>query len=240
VQVKSRSIEIEAPDGVMSAHLAEPDGSGPFPAIVVLMEAFGLVPHIRSVADRLTGEGYVALAPDVYYRQAPDNVVGYDQLDQAIALMQRVDDAKFVADLEAALGFLDVRENVLSSKIGVTGFCMGGRLAFLAACELPDRVSAVAPFYGGGIAGHLERADRIRAPLLLFFGENDAFIPLDQVTAVRAKLDELDKEHRIKVYPGAGHGFFCDARESYDAAAAGDAWNQLTRFFAANLGPESG
>ena len=109
---QSRSVEIAAPDGAMPAYLAEPDSGGPFPAVLVFMEAFGLVPHIRDMADRLATEGYVALAPDVYYRALPDNKVGYDQLDRAIALMQGVDDERFVADARAALKFLAGLESV--------------------------------------------------------------------------------------------------------------------------------
>lgn len=217
----------------MPAHLAEPEGDGPFPSVVVIMEAFGLVPHIRAVAERIAGEGYVAIAPDFYYR-VPDNRVGYDQLPRAIELMQTIDDARFLADLSAVLDHLAARPDA-AGRIGVTGFCMGGRLTFLTACELPDRIAAAAPFYGGGIAGHLGRADRIRAPLLLFFGDRDAFIPLDQVQAVDAKLRELGADYELKTYAGAEHGFFCDERGSHDPAAAADAWSRLVRFFGAHL-----
>lgn len=233
--MRTRRVEIAAEAGVMPGHLAEPEGPGPFPAVVVIMEAFGLLPHIEQVAERLAGEGYVALAPDFYYRELPDNKVGYDRLEDAIALMQKVDDAKFALDMAAALDFLASREDVDAARIGVTGFCMGGRLSFLTACVLPDRVAAAAPFYGGGIAGHLGQADAITCPLLLFFGEKDAFIPLDQVEQIDARLGELDKRYEVKVYPGAEHGFFCHERESHHRDAAADAWNRLTTFFAAQL-----
>jgi carboxymethylenebutenolidase len=233
--MRTSTVEIRTPEGAMPAHLAEPEGRGPFPAVVVIMEAFGLVPHIRSVAERLAGEGYVALAPDFYWRMLPDNAVGYDRLDRAIALMQKVNDAKFTEDMRAALDWLAAREDVDGTRIGVTGLCMGGRLSFLTACALPDRIAAAAPFYGGGIANHLAQADRIQAPLYLFFGEKDAFIPLDQVQRIEARLAELGKTFHCKVYPGADHGFFCEERTSYHAEAAADAWRELTRFFARHL-----
>ena len=233
--MRSRRVEIAAEAGTMPGILAEPEGAGPFPAVVVIMEAFGLLPHIERVAERLAGEGYVALAPDFYYRELPDNKVGYDRLPEAIALMQKVDDAKFAVDMAGALDFLAGQENVDPSRIGVTGFCMGGRLSFLTACVLPDRVAAAAPFYGGGIAGHLDQADAIQCPLLLFFGEKDAFIPLDQVEQIDERLGRLGKRYEVKVYPGADHGFFCDERESYHAEAAADAWRRLTSFLAAHL-----
>ena len=228
-------VEIAAEEGAMPSYVAEPDGAGPFPAVVVIMEAFGLLPHIEQVADRLAGEGYVALAPDFYYRELPDNKVGYDRLPEAIALMQKVDDRKFAVDMAAALDFLSSRENVDGSRIGVTGFCMGGRLSFLTACVLPDRVAAAAPFYGGGIVGHLEQASAIECPLLLFFGEKDAFIPLEQVQQIEARLGELDKRYDAKVYTGAEHGFFCDERASHHPEAAADAWQRLRTFLAKHL-----
>jgi carboxymethylenebutenolidase len=219
----------------MPCYLAEPEGPGPFPAVVVIMEAFGLLPHIEQVADRLAAEGYVALAPDFYYRELPDNKVGYDRLPEAIALMQKVDDVKFTRDMSAVLDFLAAREKVDGSRVGVMGFCMGGRLSFLTACALPDRVAAAAPFYGGGIVGHLGQADAITCPLLLFFGEKDAFIPLGQVEQIEARLGELGKRFDAKVYSGAEHGFFCDERASHHPEAAADAWLRLRAFFAAHL-----
>lgn len=235
--IRTSTIDIPTPDGRMPAHLAEPEAAGRHPAVVVLMEAFGLVPHIESVADRLAAEGYVAVAPDIYYREAPDNKVGYDRLQDAIGLMQKLDDQGFVADMGATLDDLAGRDNVAGDRLGVTGFCMGGRLAFLTACALPDRIAAAAPFYGGGITGHLDQADRIQAPLYLFFGQKDAFIPQEQVKQIDAKLKELGKRYELKNYEGADHGFFCDQRVSYHPKAAEDAWNELKAFFAEHLRP---
>jgi len=233
--MRTSTIQIKTAEATMPAHLAEPEGPGPFPAVVVIMEAFGLVPQICDVANRLAGEGYVALAPDFYYRQLPDNKAGYDKLERAIALMQQVDDGKFVDDMRATLGYLKSRENVDGQKLGVTGFCMGGRLSFLTACALPDEIAASAPFYGGGIVNHLDQADRIHCPMSLFFGEQDPYIPMDQVRQIGAKLEQLGKSYQLKSYPGADHGFFCSERASYQEAAASDAWKTLLGFFAENL-----
>jgi len=230
-----QNVEIAAPDGAMPAVLATPDGSGPHPAIVIIMEAFGLVPHMHDVAERLAGEGYVAIAPDFYYRELPDNKVGYDELPKAIGLMQKVVDEKFLDDMRATLAYLRDRSDVADSKVGVTGFCMGGRLTFLSACALPNDVAAAAPFYGGGIVGHLGQANAIQCPLQLFFGDRDAFIPTDQVKQIDAKLGELGKSYALELYEGADHGFFCNERESYHADAAADAWIKLKGFFALNL-----
>jgi carboxymethylenebutenolidase len=231
---RSYDVSIATPDGAMPAYLALPESEGPHPGVVVLMEAFGLVPHVRDVARRLAREGYAAVAPDLYYR-LPDNKAAYSELPKAIALMQKVDDAKFTLDMSAALDFLASHPEVDGRRLGVTGFCMGGRLAFLSACRLPERIRAAAPFYGGGIGGLLGQADRIRCPLLLFFGELDAFIRQDEVRRIDARLAELGKSHRVVVYPQANHGFFCDERPEYDERSARDAWTQLLDFFGENL-----
>jgi len=236
MEIKTSQAQVTTPDGAMPVYLAEPTAAGRHPAVIVVMEAFGLNKHIEDVTRRIAGEGYVALAPDVYHRSLPDNKVGYDELPKAIGLMQKLDDAKIVTDIRAALDFLATRPNVNAAKIGITGFCMGGRIAFLAAEELPDRIAASAPFYGGGIAGLLGKADRIKAPLHLFFGEKDAFIPQDQVKAIDAKLRELKKNYKLDNYTGADHGFFCNERQSYNEKAATDAWTKLVAFFREQLG----
>lgn len=231
--INSTTVSIPTPDGTMSAHLARPAGDGKHPAVLVIMEAFGLNAHIRSVADRLAGEGYVALAPDVYYREN-DAVVGYDQLPEAIRLMTSLRDDAIVADVSAAIEYLQGQAFVRSDRIGITGFCMGGRISFLAATELPA-IKASAPFYGGGIGGLLDRADNIDCPMLLFFGDQDPFIPNDEVAKIGKTLADLKKTAEVKVYAGAPHGFFCNERDSYRADAAQDAWKRLTTFLAAHL-----
>lgn len=233
--VQKTMVEIKTPDGSMPAHWMTPDGAGPFPGVIVLMEAFGLVKHIEEVSERLAGEGYAVLAPDLYYRQLPDNKTGYDELPKAIGLMQKVDDARFIEDMKAAFAFMDKSGKVRPHKIGVTGFCMGGRLTFLTACALPDQVAAAAPFYGGGIHNHLAQAGGIKAPMLMFFADKDGFIPVEQVKTIDARLKELGKDYRVKRYADADHGFFCNHRASYNEAAAQDAWSELKTFFASKL-----
>jgi carboxymethylenebutenolidase len=235
MEIRTKEERVTTPDGAMPVYLAEPTAPGRHPAVLVIMEAFGLNAHIQDVTRRIAAEGYVALAPDVYWRQLPDNKVGYDELPKAIGLMQKVNDQKVVQDLSAALDFLAAKPNVNAARVGCTGFCMGGRLTFLLAAEKPERIAAAAPFYGGGITGLLGNAQNIRAPLYLFFGERDAFIPLDQVKQIDAKLAELGKAHTTKVYAGSDHGFFCDDRGSYDAKSAADAWSELKGFFKKHL-----
>lgn len=226
----------------MPAVLARPTDDGSYPAVIVVHEAFGPNAHISDVAARLAGEGYVTLAPDLYYREQKG--AGYDDLQEAIRLMMTLRDDTIVQDMAAAITYLQQQPFVRAERIGVMGFCMGGRIAFLTACLNPA-VKAGVPFYGGGIASMtqpstatrapLDCAERLTAPLLLFFGENDAFIPRDEVDRIRERLAALGKDATIVVYPGAPHGFFCDQRDAYRPDAARDAWQRLLEFFACRL-----
>jgi carboxymethylenebutenolidase len=234
METKSSTVSVATADGSMTAHQAEPTAAGRYPAVIVVMEAFGLNDHIKKVAERIAAEGFVAIAPDMYYRQR-DAVVGYDKLDRAIQLMSGLEDGAILADISSVLGYLEKNPAVRADRIGITGFCMGGRISFLSACNLSAKIKAAAPFYGGGIGGLLDQAKGIACPVLAFFGDQDAFIPNDEVDRVRSTLKNLGKDAEVVVYPGAQHGFFCDERDSYNAAAASDAWEKLGKFFSAHL-----
>jgi len=244
MEITSGMVRVPVPDGSMSAFQARPVGDGKFAAVLVVQEAFGLNAHIKDVAARIAREGYVTLAPDLYYREK-NNVVGYDNLPDAIRLMMNLSDDKIVKDMGAAIAYAQQQPFVRADRIGVTGFCMGGRVTFLTAC-LNSAVKAAVPFYGGGIGSvmqpgertpkaPLEYADKLTAPMLLFFGEKDAFIPLAEVDRIKARLAELKKEAEVVVYSGADHGFFCNERPSFHPEAAKDAWERLRKFFAKHL-----
>jgi carboxymethylenebutenolidase len=239
MEITTTTIRLRAADGEMRCHQAQPRAQGKFAAVIVIMEAFGLNDHIKDVTERIAQEGYVAIAPDLYYRESP-NVVGYDQIPAAIALMQKLDQSKIIADLRSVIGHLQAQNIVNGERLGITGFCMGGMIAFLAACQLPSEIKAAVPFYGGGIAGEattapLNAAGALQAPILCFFGENDPYIPLSQVQKIEETLRSLGKTFEIKVFPGAGHGFFCDDRDAYHAEAAKEAWEKMRAWFAQYL-----
>lgn len=223
----------------MSCFFARPKAAGEFPAIVVVMEAFGLNRHIQNVAERIAREGYSAFAPDMYYRE-PGAVVGYENLPEAIRLMSDLTDDVIRADMDGLLAEVRRQDSVDAARVGVMGFCMGGRITFLTACR-NAAIKAAVPFYGGGIgsasAGKapLDYADQLSCPVLLFFGEDDPFIPLDEVEKIKNTLTRLRKSAEVIVYPGAPHGFFCEERDSYRPEAAADAWQRLLAFFATHL-----
>jgi carboxymethylenebutenolidase len=197
------------------------------------MEAFGLNSHIKDVANRIAAEGYVVLAPDMYYREGSP-VASYENLPEAIRLMSGLTDDGIVRDIAAAVSYLQSHQAVHADRIGITGFCMGGRISFLAACK-NSGIKASAPFYGGGIGGLLGEADNLSCPILLFFGDKDAFIPNEEVDRIKSTLTKLGKDAEVKVYAGAEHGFFCDERSSHHPEAAGDAWKRLLTFLAQHL-----
>lgn len=233
MELETQKIEVPAEGGAMPAYVARPKTAARLPAVLVIMEAFGLNDHIQDVTRRIAAEGYVALAPDLYWRGGKWRSVGYDKLPEAIGLMQSLRDDQVVSDLRSAVAHLEKQPFVRADRIGITGFCMGGRVSYLAAAELPDKIKAAAPFYGGGIA--IDETAKVRAPVLAFFGEKDAFIPLETADALRAELAKHGKDGEVIVYPGADHGFFCNERASYQEAAAKDAWKRVLDFFARHL-----
>ena len=157
------TIEVPTSAGALPAFLARPPGEGPAPAVLVIMEAFGLNAHIEDVARRLAAEGYAALAPDLYWRGGKGRTVRYDQLPEAIALMQSLKDDEVVADVGGAVGYLERQPFVRGDRIGITGFCMGGRVSFLVACELPDKIKAPRRSTGAASRSRRRRSSRRRS-----------------------------------------------------------------------------
>ncbi|TFH19064.1 MAG: dienelactone hydrolase family protein [Myxococcales bacterium] len=245
MQTTSERAEIEVGGGRMGAYVACPDAAGRWPAVLLFMEIFGINAHIRSVCDRVAAEGYVVMAPDLFHRTGPGVELGYDEagLARGIELMSATTASEVISDVSAALSVVKARPDVGGRGVGAMGFCFGGHVAYLSACELP--IAATASFYGGGIAvgapGNEQpptvgRSDKIKGRMLCLFGENDAYIPLDQVKKIETALEDAGIRHEAKVYPGVGHGFFCDARADFDKASADDAWKKLTRLFKDELG----
>ena len=236
MSIQQTEVMIPTPDGQMPAFLfMHPEGNRQ-PAVLLLMEAFGLTSHIRDVAARIANEGYVVLTPDLYYRQLPNNKFGYDEVEQAMAMMYRLDFGKpMEEDIRAALAYIKSRLDVYPNRIGVTGFCLGGGLTFLTACKFSAEIAAAAPFYGMVLDEWIEAVKNITVAVYLFFGGADPFIGRDRIQQIESRFKELGKEYRLKLYPDATHGFFCNERSSYNQAAAEDSWRELMAFFHQHL-----
>ena len=226
---------IPTSDGQMPAVLFTHEGVCK-PAVLLLMEAFGLTSHILDVAERIAKEGYVVLVPDLYYRDLPNNKFEYDEVDRAMAMMYRLDFGKPIEeDIRVALAYLKSRSDVDFNRVGVTGFCLGGGLTFLTACKFSAEITAAAPFYGMVLDEWIEAVKNISVPMYLFFGGADPFIVRDRIQEVESRFKELGKDYTLKLYPDANHGFFCNERSSYDREAAEDSWRELLGFFHKHL-----
>jgi carboxymethylenebutenolidase len=221
-----RTIELKTKDGqTISAYKAEPAGK-PRGSVVVIQEIWGVNSHIRSVADGYAKEGYVAIAPAIFDRI--EKGVTLDQYTQetmqrGFGLMQKVDQDKALLDIQAA-----VDEASKSGKVGVVGFCFGGRMAWLAAARV-NGIAASVPYYGGGIPDLA--SEKPKVPVILHFGEKDPHIPV-------ASVEKFKKAHpELPVYMySADHGFNCDQRGSYDAAAANLARQRTLEFLHKQVG----
>lgn len=239
MELRTETVGLQTPDGKMPAYLCRPAGAGPHPAVIVVMEAFGLNGHIKDVAARIAREGYVTMAPDLYHRFGSP-IIPYADVPKAIDTLKKLEDAKVMAEIGAVIAHLKGLKEVRADRIGITGFCMGGRVTFLSASQHAADIKAAVAFYGGGIAAEapsapINFADKIRCPVLCFFGETDQMIPPDQVKKVEDTLKRLSKTYEVKVYKGAGHGFFCNERASYHAESAKDAWEQARSWFQKHL-----
>jgi len=241
MEIVKQDLTVQTGSEKMPCHLARPASGGPYPGLVVVMEAFGLNDNIKGLTDRFAAEGFVAISPNLYFRQ-PNNVVGYDNLPGAIKLMGSLNDDQIVADMTAAINYAKTMKEA-KPRFGTTGFCMGGRVAFLTAVRNPD-VYATAPFYGGGMtrAGQpggnapIDYAANLKGPVLAFFGGKDAFIPMAEVDKFRDALNQAGKPVEIVLYADADHGFMCDERPSYHAAHAKEAFGKAVAFFKEKLG----
>lgn len=226
-------IEITADDGgTFGAYLSLPP-TGHGPGLLLIQEIFGVNAHIRDVADQYAMDGYVVLAPDVFWREQPRVELGYKGADFAKGreLANRASFSRCVRDLATALGALRARPEC-TGRAAVLGYCMGGRLAYHLAAETD--VDAAVCYYGGGIPTVLDQAPKIRAPILFHFADRDSFIPLDGVEAVRRTFADRSNA-MLELYRGVDHGFNCWARSSYDQTAAALARGRTLAFLATNL-----
>ncbi len=206
-----------------SGYLAAP-ASGGGPGVIVLQEWWGLVDHIKDVADRLAAEGFVALAPDMYHGESTTSP------DDAGKLMMALDIGRAEQDLRGAIAYLLSRDEVTTDHAGTVGFCMGGQLSLYAACE-NAAVGACVVFYGihPNVTPNLLT---LQAPVLGFFAERDGFVPPAAARQLQADLHAAGRSAEITVFDGADHAFFNDTRpEVYNEAHAATCWSRMLAFY---------
>ena len=240
MEIRAEYVDLSVDDGTtMRAYVARPVEPGAHPGLIVGQEAFGVNAHIRDVTERFAKQGYVAIAPELFHRSAPAGFEGrYDDCPSVMPHVQALRHPQMEADLRAAHAWLTANRSGSSSTISAVGFCMGGMVAFLAALTLP--VACAISFYGGGIApspqrpGLLDRVSELRAPVLFFWGGRDKHLGPDVVRSVTDALRAAEKNFVNVEFSDADHAFFCDARPSYNPAAATEAWPLTLAFLAAH------
>ncbi|MFC5720443.1 dienelactone hydrolase family protein [Streptomyces gamaensis] len=237
-----RTVDVPTPDGTADAYVAHPEGDGPFPAVLLYMDAIGLRPVIRTMAERLASHGYYVLAPNVFYRhgrapvfELPDLKVpeNREQLIGRIRpVMQAHTPERIVRDARAYLDFLDAQPEVRTGPAGVTGYCMGGFLALRTAAEGGQRVAAAAGFHPGFLvtdgpdSPHL-LAPRITAELYYGYADDDPTMTAENIDTFEKALSAAGVRFTAEVYAGAPHGYTMSDTASYEPAAEERHWQRL-------------
>jgi carboxymethylenebutenolidase len=219
-------IELKAADGhKLAAYISEPAGK-PRGGVVVIPEIFGVNSHIQQVADGYAADGYLAVSPAMFDRAQRNYDTGYSQpeIQAGVAIMQKLDSKQAILDVEAAIG-----EAKRAGKVGIVGYCYGGTIAWLAAAQAKGLACAV-PYYGGGMPGLINEKPKV--PTMCHFGEQDQSPTLAQAKEIAAKHPEITAHF----YAGAGHGFNCDQRGSWNPEAAKLARSRTVEFFRKHLG----
>ena len=228
------TIKVDGQD--MRVYVSVPSGSGPFPAVVVSQHGGGVDQFIRDMSDRLAGEGYAAAAPELYHR------ITDDMLADGTSRFSHLSDPEIVADINATVDFLRNHSAIDGARLGVTGFCLGGRVTWLAAATNPHFKAAV-PYYGGNIMVPWGKADKtpfeltsgINCPVLFHFGEVDQNPSPEDMAKFGAELTRLGKAHQFHTYPGADHAFMDHTSARHHAEAAETSWPRTLDFFATHL-----
>lgn len=221
------NIRLKAKDGFeLGAYVAKPSGT-PKGAIVDIQEIFGVNQHMRADTDRYAAAGYLAISPQLYDRVEPNVELGYtgDEPKKGMEIRSKTEMDKVLMDIQAAIDHVKG-----AGKVGVVGYCWGGTLTFASAVDLPDVAAAVA-YYGGGVPDMADQ--KPKCPTMMHFGDQDHGIPMDKVKIVQEKRGG---DCEIHVYEGAGHGFNCDERASWNEAAAKTAAQRSLDFFGKHLG----
>lgn len=239
-------VDLPTPAGVAPSVLITPVGDGPWPAVILFMDAGGVRPAMVEMAEHLASMGYVTLLPEMYYRYGryePFRVetafTDPDERTRMMAMAGSLTQLAVESDAAAFLEFLSGRPEVAGTKIGTTGYCLGGRLSLVAAASHPDRIVAAASFHGGHLAGDSPESphrivDRITGRVYVAAARDDPTFPPEQAALLEKVLSEAGVDHVIEVYP-ALHGFAVPDNQTYDPDAAARHWRALADLFGAML-----
>ncbi|MGC3965942.1 MAG: dienelactone hydrolase family protein [Pirellulales bacterium] len=238
--LEAGEVKIPVADGEIPAYVGAPAKEGKFPVVLVVQEIFGVHEHIKDICRRFAKLGHLAIAPELYVRQG--DVAGKTDIQAIIKeVVSKVPDAQVMADLDAAVAWAEKSGHGDVSKLGVTGFCWGGRITWLYSAH-SDKVKAGVAWYGRVVGppdalhpkNAVDVAADLKAPVLGLYGGKDAGIPLEAVDQMKAAIAKAGKPSEIQVYPDAQHGFHADYRPSYNKADADDGWKRLQAWFKKN------
>jgi carboxymethylenebutenolidase len=240
------NVDIPTTDGACPSVVVTPQGEGPWPAVIVFMDAGGVRPAIVEIAEQIASQGYVALVPEMYYRSGPYEPFRIetafsdpDERKRLGSLAGALTKAMAVRDTTSFLGYLADRADVAGTKVGTTGYCMGGALSLTAAAHHPERIAAAASFHGGNLASdapdspHLV-AGRITGRVYVAAAQDDGSFPPEQATMLDDALTDGGVEHVIEIYP-AHHGFAVPDNPTYDVEAATRHLGALDALYAESL-----
>ena len=230
-------VKIPVAKGTIPAYRAMPTGDGPFPVVLVVQEIFGVHEHIKDVCRRFAKLGYLAIAPELYSREG--DVSKLKEFKDILAIVPKVPDAQVMSDLDFAVAYAKKSAKGDTSKLGITGFCWGGRIVWLYAAHSKDLKAGVAWY--GRLVGKSDKlhakhpvdvAGDLKAPVLGLYGAADEGIPIETVEKMRKALEDKKKTAEIVVYSDTPHGFHADYRPSYRKDKAEDGWKKLLAWFA--------
>jgi carboxymethylenebutenolidase len=232
-------VKYEDKEGEMPAYRAMPAKGGPFPVVLVVEEIFGVHEHIKDLCRRFAKAGYLAIAPELFARQG--DVSKVKEIKDIIPIVMMAPDEQVMSDLDATVAWAKKSGKGDTAKLGITGFCWGGRIVWLYSAHSKDLKAGVAWY--GRLVGDTDKlhpkhpidvVDSLKAPVLGLYGGKDQGIPVASVEKMQAALKEAKKPCEIVVYPEANHGFNADYRPSYDKEAAENGWKRLLEWFKKN------
>jgi len=243
MDITTQSVTLHNNDVDIPAFLATPMDEGIYPGVVVIQEIFGVNDHIRDVTSRIAAEGYVAIAPAIYQRIAPNFETGYTAEDVKIGreYKNQTKASELLQDIQTAIDYLYTLPQVKKTGVGAMGFCFGGHVTYLTATL--DDIKATASYYGAGIVNWcpgeseptITRTKDIKAAINCYFGMDDQSIPPEQVDQIENELQKYNIPHQVFRYQGAEHGFNCDRRSSYNQIVAREAWQETLKLFQSSL-----
>ena len=234
--LKAGEVKIPVEKGTIPAYRAMPAGDGPFPVVLVVQEIFGVHEHIKDICRRFAKLGYLAIAPELYSREG--DVSKLKEFKDILAIVSKVPDAQVMSDLDAAVAYAKKTGKGDTSKLGITGFCWGGRIVWLYAAHSKDLKAGVAWY--GRLVGDADKlhpkhpvdlVGDLKAPVLGLYGEADTGIPVKTVEKMRKEIKDKKKTAEIVLYPDTPHGFHADYRPSYRKDKAEDGWKKLLEWF---------